>query len=404
MIEDLIRTRRLEHRDRMLEKWDKSVPERYRGLSLDRIFREADSINEEDKKKLKEFVKNPKRFLVLQGPSGLGKTSIAYALCRELIDSTAAYSAKVIDFPALMHEFSFGRDSDKNPMKEFSKPGILAIDDIGAGGILNLSQARSEGFWGLINYRWEKAKPTILTTNLIAVREPGDDESTKTLQELATDSAWDRIADDGLIIQMKGTSIRGNRRKMLDNRNERKKRKKRESKILNLKEETEKEEKFIFSSIDDTPENRALIREMLDRGEKPGVDIFSGESEDAKEVFIYSNNDGGTPAESYVSDSDDASTRMTIDDFADKKRKRLTQDEMLDKYLRERVYGMPDEDVDIYPDKETDDEMSDDTSDIYLDEKTDTEMREVKRDDADSSYDYGNPLEDSGYSYMQEEI
>lgn len=218
-INSIIRNQMLKHRDSMLKSWDNSVPQVFKQNTLESCLSEDMSgrISRYSSDEIKRFAKEPKKSLILQGSSGLGKTAISYALCREMIRTLKANSAVVIDYPTLTSNLSFRKDYNTNPIEEYLKPDVLVLDDLGAGGTY-MTSTQEKGVWAIINRRWSEGKTTIITTNLPLDAYEGMDMNTVTLRDWLGESAWDRILDDCLVVEFSGKSLRGASGKIAENR------------------------------------------------------------------------------------------------------------------------------------------------------------------------------------------
>jgi len=113
-------------------------------------------------RKIKEFVRSNKRFLVVYGPTGTFKTTAVKQFLKALAEERYAENGKVgcydikfvdfVDMPKLWQEEE----------EVFYKTKLLAIDDLVLSGF-------PDSFWvklfSLINHRYTKDLKTIITTN-----------------------------------------------------------------------------------------------------------------------------------------------------------------------------------------------------------------------------------------------
>ena len=85
---DLALSRSMRHaQHRSAEVWRSEVPKRFLDFDYQRDVVAKDSlIQPEARRKIKSFMRNPKGFLVLHGPTGTGKTTTACAVVAELIE------------------------------------------------------------------------------------------------------------------------------------------------------------------------------------------------------------------------------------------------------------------------------------------------------------------------------
>lgn len=112
-----------------------------------------------------DWCQKPKSLLI-HGPSGRGKTHLAYCLAREVIrlyglDQVRWIKSKALDDRILQTFKQYGETS--YVIRQFCEEPILFIDDFG----VDRSGERTErDYYELIDNRWENMRPTIITTNL----------------------------------------------------------------------------------------------------------------------------------------------------------------------------------------------------------------------------------------------
>lgn len=100
--------------------------------------------------------------LLLQGTFGSGKT---YAACAVLIAKAAESSVRFVLFDDLLRECraSFnGGESEEAVIGRYANAGVLCIDDLGKE---RLTEWSLPILFAIVNRRWERSKPTIVTTN-----------------------------------------------------------------------------------------------------------------------------------------------------------------------------------------------------------------------------------------------
>lgn len=190
------------HRTQLLSKWYDQVPMEYQGFSMDEIIEEkwADRLKPQTIRKIKSYLKSPTTFLILRGEEGRGKSSMGATLAAQMIwdrQWTALYKS----VPLLMDEFSFKGSED--PIGACCEPNLLFLDDVGAR-IESATDHQKRSMWGVINERYGREKPTIITTNMAMA------SNTKGIgmADWFGTSAWARIASSSTVIEFFGDSFR----------------------------------------------------------------------------------------------------------------------------------------------------------------------------------------------------
>lgn len=186
--------------------WNASVPPALQGYDMDDLLgsRWNGKISQANVSKLKKYLKNPEKFLVLTGSSGLGKTVMGVEVCSHLLKNNMVPSALYADTSTVLSELSFPERGD-NPIDKYSRPGVLLLDDVGAFST-DMTAVRKTGLGAIINNRWLSGKYTIITTNLSPVSL--DDEAGMSLKEYLGESSWDRVISSYLLITFAGNSMR----------------------------------------------------------------------------------------------------------------------------------------------------------------------------------------------------
>lgn len=102
--------------------------------------------------------------LLLYGSVGSGKTYIACAIANRIIEKYE-YTAKMINLGQAINDLQKGGfDFDRNRyIDKITNPKLLILDDF---GIERHSEYALEQIYNIINSRYEKNKPTIITTNI----------------------------------------------------------------------------------------------------------------------------------------------------------------------------------------------------------------------------------------------
>lgn len=100
--------------------------------------------------------------LLIMGPSGVGKTHLAVALCRKLIKEKGI-DCLFIDFREALREYSTIQTGEKREafLNSLSSVELLVIDDFASR---NLSDWEEDFVFRLINRRYLEELPLVLTT------------------------------------------------------------------------------------------------------------------------------------------------------------------------------------------------------------------------------------------------
>ena len=157
-----------EDRQRLL--YSARIPERYKNCSLDNFQLEPDDKNywphTVAKGILAEYPVN--RGVLLMGPAGVGKTHLAVAILRGLIESRGV-RGMFYQFGALLKEIQ----SSYSPISHTSELGVLqpvfdaevlVLDELGAA---KTSDWVRETIMQIINTRYNDCRLTIFTTNYL---------------------------------------------------------------------------------------------------------------------------------------------------------------------------------------------------------------------------------------------
>lgn len=199
---EALESREAAHIETLLRNWERTVPGEYVKVSLEQILA-SESLGRGVPTRVSRYVKDPSKFLLLHGPKGVGKSTMGVGIVSRLISSLGV-AATFTNFVTLTNDFSF-RLKESDPLDAASSAPILMIDDLGSMND-GLTSFQERMLWALIEARWSReGRYTILTTNM-AIQSNRDGIG---LAEWLGDSAWDRISDDLVRIEMKGDSHRG---------------------------------------------------------------------------------------------------------------------------------------------------------------------------------------------------
>ncbi len=116
-------------------------------------------------RRLMEFLSNPDSpGLFISGPTGVGKTYLAAAITRELIES--GHETLFLEVPRLYSELrdcmNHG-ESEESLIAQYVNVRWLVLDDFGAGALTDFERRYA---LDLLNRRGNAKRRTILTTNL----------------------------------------------------------------------------------------------------------------------------------------------------------------------------------------------------------------------------------------------
>lgn len=170
------------------EKWDSKVPPRWSQWNMDRLpkqFRMAAN----------EWIAegfNDARNLILLGPTGSGKTSIAYAIGREIY--ILGHKVKIWQAAELFDEMRT-QEKAQIVLESVKNAELLILDDLGSE---RKTEWVEERLFLIIDYRWQWQLPIIVTTNLT-----NEEFSTKLSERISS-----RLRDNAMHITVTGKDYR----------------------------------------------------------------------------------------------------------------------------------------------------------------------------------------------------
>ncbi|HNY26974.1 MAG TPA: ATP-binding protein [Candidatus Sumerlaeota bacterium] len=112
------------------------------------------------------FNAGPPRGLLIEGVVGCGKTHIAIAILREVIQK--GYTGLYYNMVDLLSDIrsTYGdatEASESDLLEEVNAPDLLVLDDLGAE---KTSEWVNDRLYLIVNRRYESGKPVVVTTNL----------------------------------------------------------------------------------------------------------------------------------------------------------------------------------------------------------------------------------------------
>lgn len=205
---------RQRHQAAAFESWSATIPATFQGFTIEEHLAQDlwhGNMDESGRLSILTYLENPTTTLILKGPVGVGKTTLAATLIGQMIWDGKAGTGGYCPMPTITSDMSFGRKEGIDVVRQFSEPDILLLDDVGASND-GLTAFQRQQLWSIINNR-VTATPdnhlgrqlTILTTNMSingSGRNPG-------LIEWFGAPAWDRIIGNTTFVELFGESLRG---------------------------------------------------------------------------------------------------------------------------------------------------------------------------------------------------
>lgn len=182
--------RRLEIQQERGRKWDLKVPPRWSGWSIDQLPK---PLQMEANQWISEGFDNAEN-LILSGPTGSGKTSMAYAIGRAIY--SLGHKVKVWSAAELFDEMRTAEQS-KVVLQSVKSSTLLILDDLGSE---RKTEWVEERLFLIVDFRWQWRLPMIVTTNL----------TPETFQEKVSERVTSRLFEDCQYITVTGDDYRAN--------------------------------------------------------------------------------------------------------------------------------------------------------------------------------------------------
>lgn len=174
---------------RRRERWLTVVPPRFADVTLDWVAEHHPVAA----KKLERW--DGRQNLVILGPVGTGKTGTAFAVSRNVIEQGVPfrYAKAVTAFDSMRP------GGEPGALQALLDTHLLLLDDL---GVEKPSEWTTERLTAIIDHRWERERPTIITSNLTG----------KQLRSWVGERAYSRVTGDGMSVQLSGDDQRRQRR------------------------------------------------------------------------------------------------------------------------------------------------------------------------------------------------
>ena len=170
------------------ERWAEKIPPRWSNWKLSTLPKPL-------KREAVDWMVSdyPKgRNLILMGPTGSGKTSIAYAIAREMFINGS--KVKIWQSADLLDKIR-PSDSSRTVLESAKNCELLVLDDL---GVEKDTEWTEERMFLILDHRWQWNLPTIIATNL---SEDG-------MAERLSDRIYSRIHDGAKILVIQGKDYR----------------------------------------------------------------------------------------------------------------------------------------------------------------------------------------------------
>ncbi|MDA8283258.1 MAG: ATP-binding protein [Actinomycetota bacterium] len=144
---------------------------------------------------LERWLEDPAGNILIYGTVGSGKSHLAAALCHE----TIRRRRRRCDWTNLLRFFTEAVEHRHDTIRRYLAAELLVLDDVAAGRA-ELTGFQADQLYLLVNERWERHRPTVITTNA---------ELKTAMRGYVGDRVYDRLTDGALPIRLVGDSRRG---------------------------------------------------------------------------------------------------------------------------------------------------------------------------------------------------
>lgn len=176
-------------RQKRARRWDDRVPVIWRGWGIDDL---PPNLQQEAVDYLRDF--EDAQNLILLGPGGRGKTTMAYAIAREAF--LMGKDTEVVVSPALFDSLR-SPESAQGAMERACAVDLLVLDDLGSE---RHTEWLEERMFLLVDHRYQWKRPTIITSNL----------PQEVLEERISSRILGRLFDNARVVVIKGQDYRAN--------------------------------------------------------------------------------------------------------------------------------------------------------------------------------------------------
>ena len=179
--------------DQAVGDWERSCPELYREVTWESISQNTTDEFLNAQAKTERWLERPEGNLLIFGPVGTGKTTLAIAACRELAFRYGWHPR----FATATQFFDEVRPEGGSRVEEYIKRRVLLIDDLGAGRN-EMTQFESDRLTRLVDERHLNNRITIITSN----------SNSSTFKAQLGERLYDRILHHSLVVVLNGKSQR----------------------------------------------------------------------------------------------------------------------------------------------------------------------------------------------------
>jgi DNA replication protein DnaC len=175
--------------------WAAEVPPRFAGATLDDLERIAEQAVVADD--VRRWAAGPWRdgvSLLLMGPTGTGKTHIAFAAAREVV--AHGVSLAYWNLTQLSADLDWRSAGHRDALDRAKQVGLLVLDDLGVEGDNDWMRSH---VYDILDARWTHDRPTAITSNLLPA----------TIAERVGERTYSRLIDGAAVgVRVTGPDLR----------------------------------------------------------------------------------------------------------------------------------------------------------------------------------------------------